>query len=267
MNVPTSLLFGLDGFAVLDVARVEHGTVRVVTATVSREAGWLDCGVLSARVKERPMSRIRDLPASGQRVELWWRERRLLGVESGCSRGSFAERRDEVGFWSRLTARLRDRLATAIAGSNRAVSDVATAHGVGWHTAHSALIKAAARWLPDPKPTRVLGIDQTRARSVRWILKDEVRRVWRRSDPWMTSFVNADTADPDRPGSLLGLAPGRSSACVKTWLDEQFEAFRDGIEVAVIDPSAPYPSGIRKALPNALIAVDHWHLVGSPTRP
>ena len=29
----------------------------------------------------------------------------------------------------------------------------------------------------------------------------------------------------------------------------------------VIDPSAPYASGIRVALPNALIAVDGWHLV------
>ena len=29
----------------------------------------------------------------------------------------------------------------------------------------------------------------------------------------------------------------------------------------VIDPSAPYASGIRTALPHARIAVDHWHLV------
>jgi len=31
--------------------------------------------------------------------------------------------------------------------------------------------------------------------------------------------------------------------------------------VVVIDPSAPYASGIRAALPDAQIAVDHWHLV------
>ena len=29
----------------------------------------------------------------------------------------------------------------------------------------------------------------------------------------------------------------------------------------VIDPSAPYASGVRTALPHARIAVDHWHLV------
>jgi transposase len=259
MNDPTSLLFGLDGFAVLDVVRVEDGgVVRVVIETVSAEAACPDCGVVSSRIKDRPTSRIRDLPASGQRVELWWRKRRLLCTEPACVRRSFVERCDAVGFRSRLTARLRGRLATAIAGLNRAVSDVAAEHEVGWHTAHAALIAAAAGWLPEPEPTRVLGIDETRARSVRWLLEDQVRRVWRRSDPWMTSFVNAD---PDRPGSLLGLAPGRSGNCVKTWIRAQSDAFRGGVEVVVIDPSAPYASGIRAVLPDARIAVDHWHLV------
>jgi transposase len=57
------------------------------------------------------------------------------------------------------------------------------------------------------------------------------------------------------------LAPGRTGACVKDWLAEQSEAFRKKIEIVVIDPSAPYASGIRAALPDALIAVDGWHLV------
>ncbi len=37
--------------------------------------------------------------------------------------------------------------------------------------------------------------------------------------------------------------------------------FRAGIDLVVIDPSAPYASGIRAALPHARIAVDKWHLV------
>jgi transposase len=48
---------------------------------------------------------------------------------------------------------------------------------------------------------------------------------------------------------------------VKDWLGEQSDAFRRKIEIVVIDPSAPYASGIRAALPTALIAVDGWHLV------
>src|SRR5215213_4965480 len=253
MDDTTSVLFGLDGHRVLDVVRVGDRVVRVVIETIEREGACPACGVLSARVKERPLVRLRDLPASGQRVQLWCRRRRLACREKDCPRLSFTQ------VSAQLTARLRARPAAAIAGSNRAVADVAAEHEVSWHTAHRALVAAAARWLPDPTPTRVLGIDETRTRTVRWFLEEVgAQRVWRRSDPWMTSFVDAD---PARAGVLLGLAPGRSGSCVRAWLGEQTAAFRDQVELVVIDPSAPYASGIRAALPRARIAVDKWHLV------
>src|SRR5215213_5450585 len=208
MDDTTSVLFGLDDHRVLDV-------VRVVIETIDREGACPACGVLSARVKDRPLVRLRDLPASGQRVELWCRRRRLACREPNCPRLSFTQVSAQVPARARLTARLRQALAAAIAGSNRAVADVAGEHEVSWHTAHTALVAAAARWLPAPTPTRVLGIDETRARSVRWILEPA---GWRRSDPWLTSFVDAE---PTRSGRLLGLAPGRSGGCVRTWLGQQ----------------------------------------------
>ncbi len=193
--------------------------------------------------------------ASGQRVELWWRKRRLACRETLCPRRSFTQTCTAVRPRGRVTERLRDQVATAIASSNRAVSDVAAEYGVSWPTAHRALIAAAARWLPTPTPTRVLGIDETRFRTVRWIL-DGIS--WKRSDPWLTSFVDCSV---DGPGSLLGLAPGRTGSCVTDWLVEQTPEFRTAIHTVVIDPSAPYASGIRAALPDAVIAVDKWHLV------
>jgi transposase len=260
MDETTSVLFGLDDHRVLDVVRVGDRVVRVVIETIEREGACPACGVLSARVKERPLVQLRDLPASGQRVQLWCRRRRLACREPDCPRRSFTQVSAQVPARARLTGRLRERLAAAIAGSNRGVAEVAAEHGVSWHTAHRALVAAAARWLPEPTPTRVLGIDETRARSVRWILEEEDggQWVWRRSDPWMTSFVDAD---PSRAGLLLGLAPGRSGSCVRAWLGEQTPAFRDAVQLVVIDPSAPYASGIRTALPAARIAVDKWHLV------
>ena len=102
----------------------------------------------------------------------------------------------------------------------------------------------------------MLGIDETRFRTVRWIL-DGIS--WKRSDPWLTSFVDCSI---EGPGSLLGLAPGRTGGCVKEWLAEQTDAVpRSRSTTVVIDPSAPYASGIRASLPNAVIAVDKWHLV------
>ena len=114
---------------------------------------------------------------------------------------------------------------------------------------------AAARRLPEPAPTAVLGIDETRFQSVRWILDGT---SWRPSDPWMTSFVDCT---PGHPGPLLGLTPVRSGGCVRDCLGVQSDAFRRRIEIVVIDPSAPYESGIRAALPGVKIAVDQWHHV------
>ena len=202
-----------------------------------REAPCPGCGVLTTRIKDRPLVRVKDLDACGQVVELWWRKRRLACPEPLCAKGSFTQQSEAIPARARLTTRLRTALAVAIASGNRAVDEVARAHGVSWLTAHRALVAAAARWLPTPEPVRVLGIDETRARSVRWVLADA---GWLRTDPWLTSFVDADTTGP---GRMLGLAPGRSGACVKDWLAEQSAEFRDAIEAVVIDTSAPYASG------------------------
>jgi Transposase len=42
---------------------------------------------------------------------------------------------------------------------------------VSWPTVHRALVAVAVGWLPPPEPAAVLGIDVTRARSVRWVLE------------------------------------------------------------------------------------------------
>ena len=252
----TSVLFGLeDEFVVTGLERLSEDDLRVVIEHRDREAPCPACGVLTSRVKERPLVRVKDLHACGQVVELWWRKRRLACPEALCATRSFTQQSEAIPARARLTSRLRTALATEIASGNRAVEEVARTHGVSWPTAHRALVAAAARWLPEPEPTKVLGIDETRARSVRWVLADA---GWRRTDPWLTSFVDADTTGP---GRMLGLAPGRSGACVKDWLNEQSSAFRAAIEVVVIDTSAPYASGVRAAVPDAKIAVDKWHLV------
>jgi transposase len=172
-----------------------------------------------------------------------------------CRRKSFTQTAAAVRPRGRVTERLREQLARAIASSNRAVSEVAREYRVSWRTAHTALVAAAARWLPETAPSNQMGIAETRFRSVRWFL-DGI--TWRRSDPWLTSFVDCST---DGPKTLLGLAPGRTGGCVGEWLAEQSAAFRSKIKIVVIDPSAPYASGIRAALPEAKIAVDKWHLV------
>ena len=256
LSDPTAVLFGLEAeFSVLSVQRTASSAVAVIIEQTAREGPCPTCGVLSSVIKDRPVMRVKDLPGSGQRVQLWWRKRRLLCGERLCPRRSFTQTAEAVRPRGRDTERLRAKVASATATSNRSVTDVATEYGVSWPTAHRAMVTAAARWLPEPEPTAVLGIDETRFRSVRWIL-DGI--TWKRSDPWLTSFVDCT---PDRPGKLLGLAPGRTGACVRDWLGVQSEVFRRQVQIVVIDPSAPYASGIRAALPGVRIAVDKWHLV------
>jgi transposase len=120
MDEATSVLFDLDCFRFVDVARVCDGVVQVVVETVETQGMCPECGRASTRVKERPLVRIRDLPVAGQQVDLWWRKRRLVCTETACIRGSFTQTTAEVPSRSRLTRRLRRRLAQAIAGANRA---------------------------------------------------------------------------------------------------------------------------------------------------
>jgi transposase len=209
--------------------------------------------VLSSLIKERPISRVKDLPhgLTGLRVSVC--KRRFRCAETVCSRRSFTEVSGQLPARARVTARLRERVCTAVTTTNRAVSEVATEYGLSWPTVHQTLVVRAAQVLGQATPTTTIGVDETRSRRVRW-LREEAG--WRRSDPWMTSIV-----DLAGPGGIIGLAAGRSGECLSGWLGLQSQDFRDAVQVVAIDPSAPYAAAIRRELPAATIVVDHFHLV------
>ena len=58
---------------------------------------------------------------------------------------------------------------------------------------HRILVATAVQVLGQATPTSMIGIDETRARSVRWFFKVSGRA---RSDPWMTSIVDLDPTPP-----------------------------------------------------------------------
>lgn len=256
MDHGTTLLFDLPGFRVVGCREDEHGQRHVVVMGEDDEHACPGCGALAGgRPYDVRESRIKDLPFGHRPLTVTWRKRRYRCVESACSRRIFTETSEQVPPRHRLTGRLREKLEAAASGSARSDSDVAREYGVSDWSVHKALVDKAVRLLAQPRPVRRLGLDETRTRSVRWVL-DEAG--WRRTDPWMTSFVDLDTG---RPGGLLGLTPGRSGAAVEAWLNQQSEAWKAGIEIVALDPSAPFAAAIRRALPHAVIVVDHWHLV------
>ena len=172
MNEGTSVLLGLeDEFAVLQLERIDPDTVRSSSRSStgraparaagcsprgSRSGLWFGSRTCPPRANE---------PSCGGSSGAWCAANRPVGQRT------FTQQSSAVPARSRLTTRLREKIGSAIASGNRAVSEVAAEYEVAWSTAHRALIALANRWLPEPEPTRVLGIDETRARSVRWVLK------------------------------------------------------------------------------------------------
>ena len=109
MTEATSVLFGIeDEFDVVSVARIGPGR-----SSHHRDAvgGGAVSGVWGdqRRVKDRPLRRIKDLPACGQRVELWWRKRRLVCAEQLCPRRSFTRPVGAIRPRARVTERLREQ--------------------------------------------------------------------------------------------------------------------------------------------------------------
>jgi len=216
------------------------------------------CRVVSTSSKEWALTRPKDLAVGDGSVLLQWRKRRLRCRTEVCPRQSFTEQVEQVPAGMRTTTRLRAALAVAVE-DGRDQSEVAAAHSVSWPTVQRAVVVHAERELVEPEPTPVLGMDETRFGRPRWLpdgQHDDGRIRWQRTDPWETGFVDI-TGDQ----GLLGQVDGRTSAAVQAWLAQRSPAFRDGIEVVVIDPHAGYAAAIRTALPDAAIAVDHFHLI------
>jgi hypothetical protein len=187
-----------------------------------------------------------------------WRKRRWRCRTEGCPRRTFTEQAAQVPAGMRTTTRLRAALAVAVE-DGRDQAEVAAAHRVSWPTVQRAVVARGAVELVEPEPVRVLGMDETRFGRPRWLpagvhLDGRIR--WVRTDPWETGFVDITGGQ-----GLLGQVDGRTSAAVQAWLAARSPEFRAGIEVVVIDPHAGYAAAVRAALPEVLLAVDHFHLV------
>jgi transposase len=254
-----SCLLGLEGLAVERVVRTAVGTRIVQLVTDDPDAARCPaCRLVSTSGKDWVLTRPHDLPCGGGQVAVQWRKRRWRCRTTLCPQQTFTEQVVQVPAGMRTTTRLRTALAVAVE-DGRDQSEVAAAHQVSWPTVQRAVLARGALELQEPEPVRVLGVDETRFGRPRWLpdgVHPDGRIRWTRTDPWETGFVDI-TGDQ----ALLGQVDGRTSAAVQAWLAARAEAFRAGIEVVVIDPHAGYAAAVRAALPDALVAVDHFHLI------
>jgi len=248
-----STIFNLPDYRVIDAVDHPDGARRIEVESTA-PPGCPQCGVLAVRRHSERRQRLRDVPVAGP-VELVWVKRRWFCDEGRCRRGTFSEVTEQVPAFARSTARLCHALVAAVVVSGRAASEVARAHRVSWWLVQAMLTAAADVLLPDPDqvPVRRLGVDEHRYRSVRFFREPD--GAWRRYEPWMTTLVDTDT------GRVLGVVDGRDSAGVGAWLAARSQAWRDGVEVVAIDPSAAFRKALREQLPSAAVSVDAFHLV------
>lgn len=259
MENGTTILFGLPGVA---VDRVERGTgehgelvrlVHVVT-TASSAAACPQCGVISTSVKQYRITRPRDLPYGEEPLAVRWRKRQFRCRERACPRKAFTESVPEVPPRARLTGRLCRQAARQVA-SGRSVSAVAAEYRVSWPVAHRHYAAHADRLLTEPGPPAVLGIDETRRGVPKWVHDEETGR-WVRTERFETNFTDASGT-----GRLLGQVAGRTGRAVTGWLEDRGQDWRDRVQFVAMDPCAVYRSAVQRALPRAVIVVDHFHLV------
>jgi transposase len=183
-----------------------------------------------------------------------WRKRQYRCREQACPRKAFTESITEIPPRARLTGRLCRQLASQVA-SGRSVSAVAAERGVSWPVAHRHYAAYADGLLTEPEPPVVLGIDETRRGTPKWI-QDPVTGRWVRTGRFETNFT-----DLSGQGRLLGQVAGRTGTAVTGWLDARGQDWKNQVTYVAIDPCAVYRSAVTRALPGAVIVVDHFHLV------
>ena len=239
-----SVLFNLPEYRVVAVTCDQVGGRVVFIGTPARQAGCPSCGVVTDRVHQQTLQRVRDVPFDGL-VTVWWIKKRWRCAEGLCPKATFPEHTDQVPPFARLTTRLKTRIVTALSAEVRCVQAVATELGVSWPTAMRQLTAAmgahAGRTADRPVLVYSLGIDEHRFRSVRWYKDDQ--QVWRRVEPWMTTFTNLAT------GAVIGVVDGRDSTAVKTWLKTRPRWWRHRVRVVAIDPTAAFRAAVATLLP------------------
>ncbi len=154
----------------------------------------------------------------------------------------------------RLTGRLCRQAARQVA-SGRSVAAVAAELGVSWPVAHRHYAAYADGLLTEPDPPVVPGLDETRRGTPKWTQDAETGK-WVRTERFETSFT-----DLSGTGRLLGQVAGRTGAAVAGWLDARGQDWKNQVQFVAIDPCAVYRSAITRSLPDAVIVVDHFHLV------
>ena len=119
------LLVGLPQVNVLGVVDVVDGVLRVHVETRVSRTGCAGCGVI-ARVKDRPVIELVDLPSFGRPTRLFWHKRRWCCLEKSCPAKTWTEVDVRIGAARMALSDRAGRWVTEQVGRHaRSVNEVA----------------------------------------------------------------------------------------------------------------------------------------------
>ena len=134
------------------------------------------------------------------------------------------------------------------------IARIAAILGVAWNTCSDAILAAARDLLLDV-PTRLDGVTT--------IGVDE--HVWRHTrfgDKFVTVVIDlTPTRTKTGPSRLLAVVEGRSKAALKTWLEQQSAAFREGVEIVAMDGFTGYKAAAVETIDDVVTVMDPFHVV------
>lgn len=244
-------MLGLDGFVLLAVSDFA-GEVEQAIETTEAEAFCRACGV-QARLHDRRPSWVRDLPSGGRPVTLVWVKRIWRCVEAGCAVSTWTETSQAIRSRASLTERARREICRRVGQDGHSVAQVAAVFGVGWATAMAAVRDYGQPLVDDADRlvgVRALGVDETA-----FLAATAAHHTM-----FVTGVVDVRPADGRGP-RLLDVVPGRSGTALSGWVLAQPAGWRDGIEVATLDPFRGYATALRTSLPQAVRVLDCFHVI------
>jgi hypothetical protein len=232
----------LDGFQVVS-AELVGGEWQLEVQTTATVIGCAGCGVRATPHGRRTVG-VRDLPAGGRPVVLWWRKRLWRCGEPACKVRTWTERAPAIGPRAVLTERARAEACRRVGKDAHAVAAVAHDLGIGWATIMRAVADHGTPLVDDPARldgVATLGLDETS------FLKATRLAPTR----WVTGLVDLEQ------GRLLDVVADRTRAAVDRWLAARPRDWLAQVGTVALDPWRGYASALVAPLGHARVVVDH----------
>jgi transposase len=245
-SASASRLLDLDGFEVL-AAEITGGEWQLTVQTTTTVVGCAGCGV-RAEAHGRRTVRVRDLPAGGRPVVLWWCKRIWRCREPACGVRTWTERVAAIGPRMVLTERARAEACRRVGKDAHAVAAVARDLGVGWATVMRAVHEHGTPLVDDAarlEGVATLGLDET----------SFLRATPTAPTRWITGLVDLEG------GRLLEVVADRTRAAVAGWLGARPNDWLAQVATVALDPWRGYASALVTPLAHATVVVDHFHAV------